>query len=127
MEQILQPLEVVMKRHHSILFAYLFGSYAVGEQTAMSDIDIAIFVENKKGISFSEKLLLHGDCCRALKRNDIDILVLNTTKNLFLLEDIICDGKVIYNSNQDLLDEFELKTLHKIFDFKENPLLVMKA
>lgn len=127
MEQILQPLEVVMKRHHSILFAYLFGSYAVGEQTAMSDIDIAVFVENEKGISFNEKLLLHGDCCRVLKRNDVDILVLNTTKNLFLLEDIICDGKIIYNRDQDLLDEFELKTLHAIYDFKENPLLEIEA
>jgi len=127
MEQILQPLDAVMKRHHLILFAYLFGSYATGEQAAMSDIDIAIFVENVKGISFNEKLLFHGDCCRALKRNDVDILVLNTTKNLVLLEDIICDGKIIYNCDQDILDDFEVKALHKIHDFKENPLLEMKT
>jgi len=105
----------------------LFGSYALGEHTKLSDIDIAIFIENGQKVSFNEILLFHGDCCRALKRNDSDTLVLNTTKNLFLLENIICDGKVIYNRNQDILDQFELKKLHKISDFKENPLLEMKA
>ncbi len=83
----------VMEKYHSILFACLFGSYALGEVTAISDI--AIFVEGKRGISSQEKLQFHWDGCRVLKKNDVDILVPNTTKNLFLLEYKIYTGKII--------------------------------
>ena len=34
-------LKTVFKTYPKIAFAYLFGSYATDEQTAMSDVDIA--------------------------------------------------------------------------------------
>ena len=119
MNQLQDRLQTVFKRYPSILFAYLFGSYATDEQTAMSDIDVAIYVKKESVFSFNELLMVHGDCCRTLKRNDVDILMLNTTKNLALLEEIISHGKIIYNINQQSLDEFELRTLHTVYDFKE--------
>ena len=64
-DQISGILKPVMQHYQTILFAYLFGSYALGEQTTLSDIDIAIYVENEGKISFDETLLFHGDCCRA--------------------------------------------------------------
>ncbi len=119
MNQLQDKLETVFSRYPSILFAYLFGSYATGEQTAMSDIDVAIYLKKDSVFSFNKLLMFHGDCCRTLKRNDVDILMLNTTKNLVLLEEIISHGEIIYNINQQSLDEFELRTLHTVYDFKE--------
>jgi len=115
----LQPLIAVCEKYPEIAFAYLFGSCATGEQTAMSDIDIAIYHNKESDFSFNKLLLFHGDCCRVLQRNDIDILVINTTKNLILLNEIITTGKIIYNTNQNLLDEFEVNTLHRAHDFIE--------
>ena len=112
-------LYAVCKKYPEIAFVYLFGSWAVGEQTAMSDIDLALYHKKEINFSFNKLLLFHGDCCRALQRNDIDILVLNTTKNLILLNEIITKGKIIYTRNQNLLDEFEVNTLHRIHDFTE--------
>ena len=112
-------LNGVCKKYSEIAFAYLFGSYATDEQTETSDIDIAVYLNNKSDFNFNKLLLFHGDCCRALKRNDIDVLVLNTTKNLILLNDILTTGKIIYNSNQKLLDDFALRTSHAVHDFKE--------
>ena len=111
-------LEPVFKKHIEILSAYLFGSCAGGDETALSDIDLAIFIENPISFSLTDKLSVHADCCRALKRNDLDLVVLNQTKNLILLEQIIRKGIIIWNKNSPLFDDFELKTLHLAQDFK---------
>lgn len=86
----------------------------------MSDVDIAIYYDKESIFSLNDRLQFHGDCCRALKRNDVDILVLNTAKNLILLEEIVRKGKIIYNINQKFLDDFELQTLHAGNDFKRH-------
>jgi predicted nucleotidyltransferase len=119
MNRLQDTLKTVCKKYPEIAFVYIFGSNATGEQSALSDIDIAIYLEKQEKFNFNKLLLFHGDCCRALKRNDIDILVLNATKNLILMKDIITKGKIIYNVNQELLDDFEVKTLHFINDFTE--------
>ena len=119
MSKLQHTLNAVCRKYPEIAFAYLFGSYATGEQTALSDIDIAIYLNKPSTFSFNRLLLFHGDCCRVLQRNDIDILVLNTTRNLILLKEIITMGKIIYNINQELLDDFEVRTLHVVHDFTE--------
>jgi predicted nucleotidyltransferase len=111
-------LNGVFENYEQIAFAYLFGSVATGEQTALSDIDIAIYLRQGAHFSFDDTLQFQGDCCRILKRNDVDVLVLNKTRNLILLEDVIRKGKIIYNTDQNLIDDFELKTLHLVCDFK---------
>jgi len=116
---LLTSLNSVCTKYPDIAFAYLFGSYASGEQTPMSDIDIAIYLKSVSEFNFNKLLLFHGDCCRALKRNDVDVLVLNTAKNLILLQDIILKGIIIYNTDQTILDDFVLRTLHAVHDFKE--------
>ena len=119
MSKLQYTINAVCKKYPEIAFAYIFGSYATGEQSSLSDIDIAIYLEKQSNFDFNKLLLFHSDCCRSLKRNDIDILVLNTTKNLILMKDIIAKGKIIYNINQELLDDFEVKTLHAVHDFTE--------
>lgn len=111
-------LDIVFRDYDQIAFAYLFGSVATGEQTAMSDVDIAIYLRQGFRFSLDDTLQFQGDCCRILKRNDVDVLVLNKTRNLILLEDIIRKGKIIYSTDQNLIDDFELNTLHLVCDFK---------
>ena len=108
----------VFRQYPVIAFAYLFGSQATGEQSALSDIDVAIYIDRGAAFTFDDKLHFHGECCRTLKRNDVDVVVLNDTKNLILLEQIIRHGKLIYNISQQQLDEFELKILHLACDFR---------
>ena len=108
----------VFKKHPAILAAYLFGSCAEGYETTLSDLDLAIFVKKPETFSLADKLSVHADCCRVAKRNDIDLVVMNQTRNLILLEQIISTGVRIWNENSPLLDDFELKTLHLAQDFK---------
>ena len=109
----------VLTKYPQIAFAYLFGSVATGEHTALSDVDIAVFHRFDSSFSFDDTLRFQGDCCRVLKRNDVDVLVLNKTSNLILLDDIIRNGLIIYNKEPRLLDDFELSTLHLVCDFKQ--------
>lgn len=115
----------VFERHKDkVLFAYLFGS-AVEGMGPLSDIDIALFLSSKKENFFDIKLSLYTDFCRALKRSDIDVVILNITTNIILLNEIINHGIVLYDKDPELREDFELKILHQFIDFKEQRLAIM--
>ena len=58
--------------------------------SSLSDVDIAVFLQRGKGKSaFDIKLSLYAELCRVLNRNDIDIVLLNTTINVIHLDEII--------------------------------------
>ena len=65
------------------------------------------------------------DFCRVLKRNDIDVVVLNTTTNIVLLDEIIRGGIVLVDRDIDLREEFEQKILHQAMDFKEQRIVFL--
>ena len=115
----------VKKYEKSVLFAYLFGSTARAENSLSGDIDIAVYLGGSTEAFFETKLALYADLCRALKRNDVDLIILNTAANLILLEDIIRTGLVLYDSAPDARENFELGALHRSLDFKTQRLAVM--
>ncbi len=102
------------------MFAYLFGSAAQGNMSPLSGVDLAVFLSRQNEKSYFDiKCSLYADCCRVLKRNDIDVVVLNITKNIVLLDEIIKGGIVLVDRDIDLREEFEQKILHHAIDFKE--------
>lgn len=98
-------------------FAYLFGSVAKGEETRLSDLDIAVYLGRGRA-SLDEELALHADLCRALGTGTIDLVVLNGSRNLILLDEIVRSGRLIYDGNRSLREEFELMVLHDAIDFR---------
>jgi len=109
---------------HNVVFAYLFGSYATNEASKVSDIDIAVYVKDVNNESlFDKKLSVHIDTCRVLETDNIDIVILNNTHNLMLLNEIIRNGIVIYDTNSALREEYEINIIHKAIDFKTQRLI----
>lgn len=102
-----------LKSVENIEFAYLFGSYARGQQRESSDVDIAIFFKQN---TLDARLELCYELSRFLKK-EVDILVLNDVKNLFLLEAVFKEGKLLKDS--PLRVDFELSKEHDILDYKE--------
>ena len=100
-----------------IVFAYCFGSFAKGNLSKLSDIDLAFYLKSVNDV-FDLKLALYADCTRLLHRNDIDIVILNDLKNLILADDIINNGVLIYDSEPDLRIKYEIRILHQTIDFK---------
>lgn len=110
---------IFVKYEKEIAAAYLFGSTVKGETDISSDIDIAILRRKTDVINNSMlKFTLYADISRKLKRNDIDIVLLDLAGNLILNDEIIRHGCLLYSTDPDVRETFELKLLHRCTDFK---------
>lgn len=102
-----------------IIAVYLFGSMAKGQASPSSDIDIAVLVRTRdKYDAAALRFRLYADLSRKLKRNDIDIVLLNRSGNLILNDEIVRHGKLLYSTDDVAREEYELKTVHECADFK---------
>lgn len=114
------------ERRDQVLFAYLFGSLVERKDGPLSDVDVAVFLTDEFASShFDVKLSLLADFCRALGRNDVDVVVLNRTRNRMLLDGIIRRCVVLLDQDPRLRADFELKALHRAIDFKTQRAAVM--
>ncbi|MCF6463518.1 type VII toxin-antitoxin system MntA family adenylyltransferase antitoxin [Clostridium sp. Cult1] len=101
----------------NINFAYIFGSYARGEENINSDIDIAIMPMELNMDKMSE-LFIRGNLIELGKhifKKDVDIVFLNID-SVFLKYKIIQEGIVIKDSKERTA--FESIALREYFDFK---------
>lgn len=105
-------IEDVLSTDNNVQFAYLFGSYARGDERESSDVDVAVYLENTH---LDNRLELHHALEKALKK-DIDLVLLNDVKSMSLLESILKEGILIKDAEERPF--FEVKKNHEIIDFK---------
>ncbi|MHA1470504.1 MAG: type VII toxin-antitoxin system MntA family adenylyltransferase antitoxin, partial [Candidatus Asgardarchaeia archaeon] len=99
-------------------FAYLFGSYATGKVWAMSDIDIAVYVDPRKvNDLFKLKLRLLGMLNDAFKTDKIDLVILNEAPPVLKYE-ILVKGILIFTKDKEIHTEFYLRATKEFFDFQ---------
>ncbi len=98
--------------NNNVLFGYLFGSYSKNEQTISSDIDIALYL---KDTSLDNKLQINYELSKLL-RKDVDLVILNEIKNIYLLDDILRNSNIIKDDDERV--DFELIKEHEILDYK---------
>ncbi|HBA89853.1 MAG TPA: hypothetical protein DCZ75_18235 [Geobacter sp.] len=124
MKEALAP--VFRKMQGRISVVYLFGSSANGDAGPNSDIDLAVLLPKSEPVAdFDFRLEFYADCSRALKRNDIDVVILNGTRNLFLLESVVSRGIVLFDDDRELREEYEVQVMHDFIDFRDQRLRVM--
>ena len=105
-------LKSELKKFDNVLFGYLFGSYSKSEQTNRSDIDIALYL---KDTSLDSQLQLTYEFSKILKK-EIDLVVLNNVKNIYLLDNIFKESILIKDDEYRI--DFELIKEHDILDYK---------
>ncbi|MGM0453591.1 MAG: type VII toxin-antitoxin system MntA family adenylyltransferase antitoxin [Thermodesulfobacteriota bacterium] len=104
-----------------VLFAYLFGSTGTEMTYPLSDLDVAVYLDiASDAVEISHKLALYAEISRMTKRNDIDVVVLNTCANHILVYDIMINGRLIYDAGSGFRAVFEQQMLHAAIDFKES-------
>ncbi len=101
-------IQDILNSDSNVRFGYLFGSYAKEEETPNSDVDIAVYLEDT---SLDAQLSLH----HALQK-EVDLIILNTTHNIYLLESIIYRGILL--KDHEMRPEYEVRKQHEIIDFK---------
>ena len=114
--KILESIREALQNHGEVKFAYLFGSYARGDEVSSSDVDIAVYFIPSK-FDLDRRLSLAHALGKAVHKR-IDMVVLNEIKNYDLLKNIIDEGVVIRESRDDSRVIFELRKYHEILDYK---------
>lgn len=112
MKTIINKIQNHLSSNTNIIFGYLFGSYSKNKQIVSSDIDIALYL---KDTSLDSKLQINYELSKLLKK-DVDLVVLNEVKNIYLLEDILKSGIVIKDADERF--DFEIVKEHDILDYK---------
>jgi predicted nucleotidyltransferase len=106
-----------------ILFAYLFGSIGRGSPTPLSDVDIAVYLEETSDLSGKHMEIL-GVLVDLLQTDEIDLVILNKAP-LTLRMKILQNGRVIADHSPFLRHQYESLTMREYFDFsiKERAIL----
>lgn len=101
----------------NIKFAYLFGSQAKEIAGKLSDIDIAVYLDDKLNYDkrFDLRLKLIGDVCGLLKTDNVDLIILNDV-DILLSYNVIYFGKVIYCKDELSRIRYEARILSMYFD-----------
>lgn len=114
---IMKILKSFFTKEKSILFCYLFGSYAYGNYNSKSDIDMAVFLDEKECRDFFRfRLEMMAKLSKLLKK-EADIVVLNDLSSVFFKYVILREGKLIGANDIEKMIEFEAKVLRDYYDY----------
>ncbi|MBU3942600.1 nucleotidyltransferase domain-containing protein [Patescibacteria group bacterium] len=116
-QEIIKTLKPIFQKEKEVLFCYLFGSFANGNPISSSDIDIAVYLDDKKCLDFFEKRLELIPKISKLSGKQADITILNNA-SLFMKYVVLKEGKLIFERNCEKRIIFELKSTNEYFDFK---------
>lgn len=96
-----------------IKFAYLFGSQARNQAGPLSDIDLAVYLDNRLDF-FNARLRYLDELSRLLKRDRLDLVVLNSA-SLVLQYEVIRGGKILKENKQRRIP-FETRVIREYLD-----------
>ena len=98
---------------------YIFGSYAKGDISPLSDVDIAILLSRDidKREFFNKKLKFNNEIVKILHQNKVDILILNEAFPSLKFH-VITEGVVIFDKDPVFRYDFEARTLVEYIDTK---------
>ena len=92
---------------------------------APRDIDIAVYATAEQAQRLDWRADLHGELCDALGTNAVDLVHLNSTDNIMLLDEIVRKGEVLFERDPDARIFFVTGVWHRAIDFKEKRKLLM--
>ncbi len=126
MKKLSEIITTQLNRYPQVQVAYLFGSQARGQAGPLSDVDVAVLLD--EGLTPAEaldlQLRLMTDLAEALGRDDVDVVVLNHA-SLVLCHQVLKSGQLLlcrdetarfhftFETNRDYLDAVPMYELHR--------------
>lgn len=120
-DSIVKALQRYFGNRAEIEVAYLFGSVAQNRSGPLSDVDIAVLLDEERidaslyPYGYNAHLLT--DLVKLLQTNRVDLVVLNDAP-LLLRHRILYGGRLICAKNEDRRIRFHVGTINRINDFK---------
>lgn len=96
-----------------VKFAYLFGSAVTGKTGTLSDLDVAVYLDNRID-QFTHRLKLMESLAKILKSEHFDLIVLNHASPLLKYE-VVKNGILLKDSPSRRII-FETKVLREYLD-----------
>lgn len=121
---LLPRAEAYLKSRPDISFAYLFGGFAKGKLTPLSDIDIAVYLSESEDYT-EKKMDILGTLTELLETDEIDLVILNTSA-LTLRMKILENKKIIVDNNPFLRHRYESLTMREYFDFSIKEMSILE-
>ncbi|WP_427365271.1 type VII toxin-antitoxin system MntA family adenylyltransferase antitoxin [Candidatus Caldatribacterium saccharofermentans] len=116
-DEIVRRLHPVFAGQNEVLLAYLFGSYARGDNGTWSDVDLAVFL--RPGVKGDELFEAYRELYlvirNALSTERFDLLLLNRA-SLPLKFEVVSGGRLIYAQNEEVLNSFEIDVIRRYQD-----------
>jgi len=117
-EEIKHKIRPIFEKDRDVLFGYIFGSQVTGKTDFESDVDIAVFLDEKRVKDmFKKRLSLIGKLEGVLKKTT-EVVVLNEIKSIFFKFVIIKEGRVVFERDHSQRVDFELKTMQDYYDYE---------
>jgi len=114
-------ISLLFKAYPFIVAAYQFGSTIRGQEGPLSDLDIAILVDEKRAPSDLElmkiELLLAYELQKQLVISEVDLINLNHQR-LPLQYAVLRTGKLIYDADPQYRIRFVQKIIQAYLDFQ---------
>src|SRR3990172_7493204 len=103
---------------HKVVLAYVFGSFAYGTVTPLSDLDIAVVFDKKAPDKehFDRRLRLSYEIGKLTEMDRVDVVDLEAVRNPLLKHDAALEGKVLFSKNKEFQRKFELRILQEYED-----------
>ena len=113
-----EKIKEFLGREMRVELAYLFGSAARGELGELSDVDVAIYLDESlpSEEGFKLQLRLMGELASALQTNKVDLVVMNDAP-LLLNYNIIKHGKLVKSDGRTKV-RVEASILSRYLDMK---------
>jgi len=103
---------------YNLQLIYLFGSKATGRDTNVSDIDIAVLLNNYEAYNLKNLILdLIFNFSKVFCSDKIDLVILNKA-SLAIQYNVISDGKILYELNPETRYNYEVNLISLYLDFK---------
>lgn len=102
----------------NIHLAYLFGSYAKGRITPLSDVDVAVLLNDKiNPKTYFDIQLDLSDLLSSYLKKEVEVVILNRADPRLSYQ-VIKYGQIVFEKDPNLKANFERKALNIYFDLK---------
>jgi uncharacterized protein len=120
----LTTLGRALERDGRIVFAYLFGSAARRRLTPLSDVDVAVFLEDPSDTP-GARLDIIDAVSRHLGTDRVDVVVLNRAPTA-VAGRILLDRQILVDRKPGLRHQYESLTLRMFHDFRHLEHAILK-
>ena len=116
--ELARSLSALLAPREEVLEAYLFGSYATGRAQQHSDIDVAVYVDERRAVhsGYGYAAELAAALMAGLGANNIDVVVLNRAPPV-LYHRVIRDGVRILSRDLRATTTRECYALSRYCDY----------